>query len=252
MNAIITNVNVPKVAKFQPLLFSPYTIIGFSYIFWAVLTSHCADATTIFVCGNRDTLVITTDSKQTNITDHDTSFFPACKILKINDSLFAACTGDIAVSESWNITDSMNLFANIPWTGNAVNHIRFLSRRIFGFMTTKFMPDSTKPSLKIIYLSREGGKLRVHLATSAPGDSPYHYVLDEFAVADSFRIAFSGVKRDKIREILPPTSTPLILQAQLAMDALIAIDTVGSGPPVDMLCLYKTGYRWIQRKPECK
>ena len=51
MNAIITNVNVPKVAKFQPLLFSPYTIIGFSYIFWAVFTSHCADATTIFVCG---------------------------------------------------------------------------------------------------------------------------------------------------------------------------------------------------------
>lgn len=259
MDFVVTNVNVFTTRKKH--CWPPFPTKTLCICFFYVLTSESIDAqTTIVICGRSDSVFVAADSKGT-VDLQEMKSILTCKIIRYNDSLFIATSGHTGnVIRKEYIEETI---ASIGEVGarSLVDKADTIAERVLPLVFPA-MVRANKSQLvaRLIFIGREHGVLRV-IAKEFLGiqngplvdflrtrqifkidDSLKYYVSsDSLSYPAIISLAASGHFK----------SLSLVQQTLAITKTAIAIDTVNSAPPIDMVCLHKGGYFWVSRKPQC-
>jgi hypothetical protein len=234
--------------------------------------SQNAFCTTIVFFGNKDTIVVAADSRVTKKLFEENTF---CKIRRINDSLFFAIAGHYGVKEPEEV------FAYIQSSAKSARSIPQHMEPTIDFITNQLLQklnrgfkkltvDTTCPLLTVLFFGRDCGVLKycvkyigpvnpiVDSHTNSITSVAWKVTTDNLVFSDSIehRIysVLSTAKVEKIVESYRYLAkvTPIYRIVNCIMGYLLIGDIIYSDLPIDILCITKGGYNWIQRKKECE
>jgi hypothetical protein len=259
---------------FHKQRFSRYkTIIGFifPYVAWMVLTP-CASAqfhgTVIVILATPDTIIAAADSRITvaNADGKDSIITPvlssltACKILKADETTFLAIQGFRTVGG----VDILKEARDAMRRESGPLRVRFANA-----MKNMWHYSIHEEDLRRLHIGNTNYPLALVQIACFGIDSGSLVAMRWSVAEDSIRgpsiakISTGNIVRGIMGAVHPnldhfiithPESIagkPLITQAKILMEEALNLSPIECGAPVDILCITRTGYEWIQRKEQC-
>jgi len=226
----------------------------------------CYSLTTIIIIGTGDTIVVAADSKVASKNPLQGSM---CKIRELDNNLFGACVGYVAGPAD----DVIQTIERIGKTalGQPRMKIDLITDTISMDFTRSIhlgTPDSNEVTHNILDIffftisaDTPTAYLRRFISVKEPGRYFPRVEVDSIPIVFepnriTYRISWwngGGLVLDDNLIYGPEfRGQSLIDKARILMSKAVAIDTTHSRPPIDILCIDKTGYHWIQKKQECK
>lgn len=244
--------------------------------------------TAVVILATQDTIVVAADSKVTVGTadgkDSAVVVGPGpralhpCKILRVDDSTFVAIQGYRSTAET-TITDARGrIRKSRDGHSDFLKEVRDAMQLESGSMMERFsralrplasyrfsdetvrearmrQPNQPAVLVQMICFGRDAGHLRLLQWRKLEDTEHGPWVID--LPPHRMQRGILGAVQEKLGPFVEnhPEMTrgkDLVTQARVLMDEAFKLDPFSSAPPVDILCIYRTGYRWIQRKEVCE